>query len=95
MDNKTYRSKTFSIKGVKFGRDKENDFSYPDELSISSKHALILFKDENFYLQDLGSKTGTFKQIIGKTELCQDMCIQLSHVVEFTIEKICKKVMST
>ena len=54
---------TFGVKGCKFGRESENDYSYPDEMSISAKHAMLFFKEKRFYLQDLGSKTGTFKQI--------------------------------
>jgi hypothetical protein len=38
-------SKMFNLAGAKFGRSPENDFSYPDELSISGKHAQIVFKD--------------------------------------------------
>lgn len=38
-------SKMFNLSGAKFGRSSENDFSYPDELSISGKHAQIVFKD--------------------------------------------------
>lgn len=38
-------SKMFNLSGAKFGRSPENDFSYPDELSISGKHAQIVFKD--------------------------------------------------
>lgn len=32
------------MKGAKLGRDKENDLRFPDELSISGKHAQVLFK---------------------------------------------------
>lgn len=53
----------FNLTGAKFGRSPENDFSYPDELSISGKHAQIIFKDESYYIRDLGSKTGTFVYI--------------------------------
>lgn len=34
----------YSVKGAKLGRDKENDLRFPDELSISGKHAQVLFK---------------------------------------------------
>lgn len=37
--------KVFNLTGAKFGRSPENDFSYPDELSISGRHAQIVFKD--------------------------------------------------
>lgn len=67
------------MQGAKFGRDKENDFRYPDELSISSKHAQIFFRDNSFFLQDLGSKTGTFLKIKGLIKLVDETCIQLTH----------------
>lgn len=54
---------TYGVKGCRFGRDGTNDYSYPDEMAISGKHAIIFFKNKRFYLQDLKSKTGTFKLI--------------------------------
>ena len=46
----------------------------------------------SFHLQDLGSKTGTFKQLTNRTELYEGMKLQLSHVIEFTVDKISSKV---
>lgn len=73
--------KIFNLSGAKFGRAPENDFSYPDELSISSKHAQIVFKDESYYIRDLGSKTGTFLYISEKNPLvlADEQIIQLSY----------------
>ena len=34
----------FCVQGAKLGRDKDNDLRFPDELSISGKHAQIFFK---------------------------------------------------
>ena len=51
---------------------------FPDELSISSKHAQIFFRDDHFYLQDLGSKTGTFLLMRGITKMNNETYIQLS-----------------
>ena len=67
----------FSVQGVKFGRDKDNDLSFPDEMSISSKHARIYFKNDLFYLQDLGSKTGTYLKITKNEVMIEDQtCVQ-------------------
>lgn len=49
-------------------------------MAISGKHAMIFFKDKRFYLQDLGSKTGTFKQI-DKIEIYDGLIIQLAFEV--------------
>ena len=53
---------------------------------------MIVFREEGFYLQDLGSKTGTFKQLIARTELYEGMILQLSHVIEFIVDKISSNV---
>lgn len=49
-------------------------------MSISSKHAVIFFKDNRFYLQDLGSKIGTFKQI-DRIEIYDGLLIQLAFEI--------------
>ena len=73
--------------GVKFGRSSDNDFSYPDELSISGKHAQIVFRDESYYLRDLGSKTGTFLYISQQKPLIliDEQIVQLSYEVEIKV----------
>jgi pSer/pThr/pTyr-binding forkhead associated (FHA) protein len=79
--------KIFNLSGAKFGRAPENDFSYPDELSISGKHAQIFFKDESYYIRDLGSKTGTFVYISEKKPLVlsDEQVVQLSYEVELKV----------
>jgi hypothetical protein len=79
--------KVFNLTGAKFGRSPENDFSYPDELSISGRHAQIVFKDESYYLRDLGSKTGTFVYISERKPLVliDEQLVQLSYEVEFKV----------
>ena len=73
--------------GAKFGRSPENDFSYPDELSISGKHAQIVFRDESYFIRDLGSKTGTFLYISPQKPLIltNEQTIQLSYEVELKV----------
>jgi len=45
---------------VTIGREKDQDISLPLDLSISRSHARITFEEEKFWLEDLGSKNGTF-----------------------------------
>lgn len=80
-------SKIFNLAGARFGRSPENDFSYPDELSISGKHAQIVFRDESYYIRDLGSKTGTFLYISAYKPLVltEEQIIQLSYEVELKV----------
>ena len=79
------------IEGKRFGRDKTNDLSFPDEPSISSKHSRILFKNDGFYLQDVGSKFGTFLRVMKTMIIEEEACIQLSHDIELMI-RVVKKV---
>lgn len=78
------------VQGVKFGRDKDNDMRFPDEMSISSKHARIHFRNDAFYLQDLGSKTGTYLRINKSMMLEDQTCIQFPPEVELVF-RIIKK----
>jgi pSer/pThr/pTyr-binding forkhead associated (FHA) protein len=73
--------------GARFGRSPENDFSYPDELSISGKHAQIVFRDDAYYIRDLGSKTGTFVYISERKPLIlnDEQLVQLSYEVELRV----------
>ena len=77
----------FNLAGAKFGRSPDNDFSYPDELSISGKHAQIVFRDESYFIRDLGSKTGTFLYISQQKPLVlgDEQIIQLSYEVEIKV----------
>jgi pSer/pThr/pTyr-binding forkhead associated (FHA) protein len=72
----------FSVKGAKLGRDKDNDIRFPDEQSISNNHAKIMFKSDAFYLQDLGSKMGTYLKIIKRSVIENEVYIQFSTDVE-------------
>lgn len=46
--------------GAKIGREKDNQLCFPDEYRVSKHHAEIFFKNDNFYIKDIGSKTGTY-----------------------------------
>ena len=71
----------FSLKGTRIGRQKDNDFCYPDESSISANHARIYFNNGDFYLQDLASKAGTFIRIKKEMNINNNAIIQLSYEV--------------
>ena len=44
---------------------------------MSRYHAEIVFKDNEFYLQDIGSTTGTYIKIVDKIDLCVNMIIEV------------------
>ena len=44
---------------VTIGRSSECDIRLPDD-TVSGKHARIVFRNEGFVLEDLGSKNGTY-----------------------------------
>ena len=53
---------TISEQGMQIGRHSTNQIVIFDE-SVSRYHADIFFKNEKFYLRDIGSTTGTFIKI--------------------------------
>ena len=56
-------------------------------MSISGKHAQIVFRDESYFIRDLGSKTGTFLYISPQKPLilANEQIIQLSYEVELKV----------
>ena len=72
--------------GIKIGRHSSNQIVIFDE-SVSRYHAEIVFANEQFFLRDIGSTTGTFLKITEPLELKLDMIIevgsyqlQVSHI---------------
>jgi len=53
---------------VSIGRQ-TGDILFPEDKFMSNRHAVIIYKDENFFLIDNGSSNGVFLQIKGKTEI--------------------------
>ena len=45
---------------VTVGRSENNDFALPLDPMVSSTHARIVREGEHFWLEDLGSRTGTY-----------------------------------
>lgn len=62
--------------GIKIGRHSSNQIVIFDE-SVSRYHAEIIFANDQFYLRDIGSTTGTFIKIIEPLELRLDMIIEV------------------
>ena len=54
--------------GGKIGRHSSNKIIVVEE-SISRYHAEIIYKDNLFYLRDIGSSTGTYLKIVDKLTL--------------------------
>ncbi|RMH40578.1 MAG: FHA domain-containing protein [Deltaproteobacteria bacterium] len=53
---------------VSLGRE-GNDVNFPDDPFISGHHARVCYRDGRLYLEDLGSKNGTFLRVNGEQEL--------------------------
>lgn len=45
---------------ISIGRDLENQIALPNDPAVSSCHALITFAKDSFWLEDLGTNSGTF-----------------------------------
>jgi pSer/pThr/pTyr-binding forkhead associated (FHA) protein len=53
---------------VSLGRE-GNDVNFPDDPFISGHHAQITWRDGRLWVQDMGSKNGTFLRVTGEQEL--------------------------
>jgi pSer/pThr/pTyr-binding forkhead associated (FHA) protein len=76
----------FNENGGKLGRFSDNNMVVLEE-SVSRHHAEISYRKENFYLQDIGSTTGTFIKIKGKELLEETMILELGSR-QFLVEYI-------
>ena len=70
------QSHKISAKGSKIGRNSSNEIVIFDE-SVSRYHAQIFYKNEIFYLSDIGSTTGTFIKIEEPIRLQENMIIEI------------------
>lgn len=72
---------------IVIGRSAVNEvcnFAIPDDLSISRKHATLTITDNNLYLQDLGSRYGTFvNDAPDKVEVNNNIKLKSNDVVKF------------
>lgn len=51
--------RTFSVAEITVGRDPGSDLSL-DDRTISSRHAHLIFRQDQWWVEDLGSTNGTF-----------------------------------
>ena len=79
--------KPFEVELIKdsftIGRSSGNDLAF-NHLSLSRHHAMITKETDDFYLEDCGSRNGTFlngARIAGKTLLKSSDSIQLGEIV--------------
>ena len=72
--------------GGKIGRHSTNQMVILEE-SVSRFHAEILFKNNEFYIRDIGSTTGTFLKILSNIALEIGMIIEMGSN-QFLVEKI-------
>lgn len=60
------------------------NFAIPDDPSISRKHATLSVSDNNLYLEDMGSRYGTFiNDFTSKIEIGSKIKLNLNDVVKF------------
>jgi len=55
----TTRTVSLLGKRLSLGRSSDNDLSYPDDSSMSRRHLILDRDEDNWFLEDLGSKNGT------------------------------------
>jgi pSer/pThr/pTyr-binding forkhead associated (FHA) protein len=54
------------------GRNPDNDLQLPNDIYASGTHAVIYFEEGQWWVEDLNSTNGTFRngaQVFGKTEI--------------------------
>lgn len=71
--------KVIHMDGARIGREKSNPICFPDDQRISKHHAEIFFRDNNFYIKDIGSRTGTYYQVTQETVIQPNMLIQFGY----------------
>jgi two-component system cell cycle response regulator len=83
----TPQGKKYSLKGQRkfvLGRDKTADIQL-DDANVSRQHAQITFENDKIYIEDLGSRNGTFlnDETIGGTrmELAKEDMIKLGSTI--------------
>jgi serine phosphatase RsbU (regulator of sigma subunit) len=79
--------KPFEVELIKdsfsIGRSSGNDLAF-NHLSLSRRHAMIIKEKDDFYLEDCGSRNGTFlngARIAGRTMLKSSDTIQLGEII--------------
>lgn len=81
-----HRSHPFEEKFT-IGRDR-GDLTIPDDPFLSTRHAMIRKEDDQFILQDLGSRNGTFVRLREESELLPgDEMMIGRQVFRFRIER--------
>lgn len=77
---KTRSNQTIILENfLSLGRDSENNLIL-DESYISKRHAVIIKKDDGYYIEDLNSSNGTFlngKQVMSSTRIYDQDIIEL------------------
>ncbi|HVS88059.1 MAG TPA: adenylate/guanylate cyclase domain-containing protein [Candidatus Acidoferrum sp.] len=67
-----------SLEEVRFGRV-SGLYTFPDDQLMSRAHARVFRRGEDFFLEDMGSRNGTFVRVRGKTPIPIGAGILVSH----------------
>ena len=69
----------FTKRVIRIGMDASNDLSIPAQGGISGRHLMILLEDDGWWVEDLGTTTGTYvngKRTV-RAQLCKDDVLQI------------------
>ncbi|KRX00999.1 SMAD/FHA domain [Pseudocohnilembus persalinus] len=86
VDKAYNKDKIIYMDGARIGRHPDNSIKFEKENYISKHHARIIFENDQFFIQDLGSTQGTFIKIQEQMELKQKMHIQFGYLVEIQVD---------
>ena len=75
------REYAFDTAEITLGRNPDNDVVLSAN-SVSKQHARLMFRDGDFYLEDLGSRMGTF---INKKRLSETLPVRLQEGDQFSL----------
>lgn len=68
--------------GGNIGRDPENEISIPEDSQLSSKHGHVLFENNKFYLEDLGSTNKTWRRISAEGDASVEIAIYVGDFIK-------------
>ncbi len=85
QDETTGEEKAYLLSDVEryVGRDAANDIVVDDE-QVSSRHMKIVYEEEGFWVEELGSKNGTFvngERVVGTRKLEDEDLVKVGQTI--------------